>query len=122
MQLAFNFDEVETKETVEEVTENPHLDGLTEEDIAKQIEQEIGIKFKQDGKYWKYQKNKSSKVKLEFYLGNYDYYSKPNLKGVHHMERYIGVDYQYNHGGEGRGVGTVEEAINFFKGKLSKEE
>ena len=125
-QLTFNFDEPEIKktETIEEITENPDLDGLTEEDIAKQIKKELGIEFKaeKDRKYWTYKKTKSSKEKLSFRLGNYNYYSKPNYKGVYHKERYIGVSYDYKLGGEGCGFSTVDDAIKFFKRKLERME
>lgn len=103
MQLAFIFDEV--------ITENPALDGITEEEMIGRISKATGLIFKKrEGWGWECKKGKH---KLNFYYGNWNYWEEKHCQGPKHEERCIDCGYDYGMGGCGRAVNTIEEAIEF---------
>ena len=128
MQMMFDFEEVaaEDKSAIEGkvITENPELDGLTLDDLAKIIIKETGIQFVKDGDKYVYQ-NKKFKKNVSFKYGRFSYYDKPLHKGNLHNEKYISCDYSYQLGGCGSPERSIKEAIAFFnrvKERLNKKE
>ena len=88
---------------------NEHLDGISEEQMAKIIGQAVGMEFKYRDELfgWEYKKGK---LLCRVQYDNY------NMMDSHRL--FIGVDIHTTHSNCSAPCDTLDEAINFIKKHL----
>lgn len=91
--------------------EHPDFHNMTEAEMVDYVGKVLGVKFKRNDflNHYEYMVNKKRKFRLELEYGHY--WTEDHRNGA----LYVGVGYNYTHGGGGCPCDSLESAINYLR-------